>query len=291
MSATDYLWIYGLAEACAVTLLAAVVFGLAWWRLYRERMASLRTCRAIAERIRTDIDALGDGQLGGARVAYLESLARPFASGNIAELAVWNEILDDFQRAFPASGETDAAAPDTGRECAPPRSDGQTAGEEAVETAALDADIDQVLEQYQVSLSSFSTNRGDIANLTTKCRQLEGANRELRQRLETASKSDLTDHLLQELSTVEQSNIDFMRMLSESDQHQNALATELERLEASIHHLKSCNQRYRKLVQEILLERDSLAEQKKQLLAQVERLNRTYDSLRLEYIKLYRVTH
>ncbi|MFD2111426.1 hypothetical protein [Thiorhodococcus fuscus] len=301
MTEQDYFLIYALVEFCAATLIAAVVLGFKWWRLYRRQVELTRTCKMIAQRISKEIAELGGGRAegaahGDARVAFLESLAKPFETRDIADALAWNLVLDDLHHVFYEWGRKQ-------EEAIPPTDDAgyRVSGEKGTPVAApdlreylglnrLDSGIDDLLAQYETSQSSFSANRGDIGTLTEKCRQLDSANRELRLQLKSAKKSDLGAPLNQYLDSIERQNADLMNLLAESDQHQNTLGLELERLATRILSLKSTNQEYRKLVQEILLERDSLAEQKRQLLVQIQRMNRSYSSLRLEYSKLYRST-
>ncbi|EXJ14079.1 coiled-coil domain-containing 22 family protein [Imhoffiella purpurea] len=299
MTETDYLWTYGLAEFSAVSLIAALVFGINWWRLHKRQKKLRRTCKAVSNRIAKEIEAFGRDRMEGRPrgddpVAFLEFLAKPFDAGDIAEAAIWKSVMDDLHRLLQVccskhGVSRDIASP-VSVEKDPSLAGGLALGEYP-ELDGLETGIDDLLDQYQASLSSFSENRNDIGNLTDKCRQLESANKELRHKLEKNARSDLTEQLIQDLDAIEQQNLDLRQLLSESSQHQNALGAEMDQLAEKILSLKSINQEYRRLVQETQLERDSLAEQKRQLLGQLERMNRTYSSLRLEYLKLYRITH
>jgi len=302
MTEHGYLWVYGLAEFCAVTSIAALVFGINWWRLHKRQAKMRRTCKAVSNRIAKEVESFGNVREAGAHRddprALLESLARPFDE-EIAEAAAWKSVLDDLHHLIQVwDREQVASSVPAHAESAPAtlgKASASLVGASDIPAYpgddGLDTGIDDLLDQYEASLSSFSANRDDISNLTDKCRQLESTNKELRHKLDTTSQSDLTEQLIQDLDAIEQQNLEFQTLLSESSQHQNVLGIELDQLATKILSLKSINQEYRKLVQETQLERDSLAEQKKQLLRQLERMNRTYSSLRLEYLKLYRVTH
>ena len=164
------------------------------------------------------------------------------------------------------------------------------AGEE-FSAQALDFDVDALLEQYQVGLATFSASRETTAELKRKCLSLERTKRNLRSRVESLSHPDSSVRLREAIDELESNNSELLQLVHDTERHYNALALEFSEIEKKTHNLRLTVVDYRKLVQALLLERDSLAEQKKQLIAQVGSLNRNYDSLRLEYFKLYRINH
>lgn len=300
MDLNHYVWIYGLAEALAVTLVLAVVFGVKWWRLRQERQRLAQTCKLIARAIKEDIEAnqyksTSRPELRNGRIGYLKALFKPFRSGRLDDEDAWREVLESLDQCFDglrqstraATGKQEPVPPAIGAKS--PALDTEAAASRA--TLETNADIDGLMNQYQISLSALNANRQVSADLQNRYVQLEQANEELRAQL---GSSETGGPLRQMLDTFEQRNLEFMQIAFSAERNQAILQQELNALEEHIHNLNVTIKNSRKSAHKLLLERDALTEENQRLIEHqqstdklVVRLNRNYDALRREYTKLY----
>lgn len=291
MSPTHYVWIYGLAEALALSLVLTALFGIQWWRLRRDRQKMEPTCRAIAGMLKEEIDRIKNRPtarpgLRKSQTAYLTALSKPFKQRQLVDEDAWKAVVENLGQCFDDLTRTTQEMSEPDHPSALDASD-DTAG---LSTAELDLGIDSLLTGYQTGKSAIETNREATAELKRNYQQLQLANRNLRQKLQM----DKNSELWQLFETYERENAVFMKTLSAKERNYNLLVKEFEALRERLQHLQATIDNYRKSVHKLLLERSGLDEENKQLREQrevtdrlVTRLNRNYDTLRNEYTKLF----
>lgn len=306
MDLSYYVWIYGLAEALAATLVLTVVFGVKWWRLRQERQRLAQTCKLIASAIKDDVEAsqypsTNRPELRKGRAGYLKALFKPFRSGRLDDEEAWKDVLESLDQCFDELRQTTRSAADNAQQApAPPAArtsalDGLAASLASSETGA---DIDGLLNHYQASLSALNASRQFSTDLQNHYSELQRASEELRMQLGSGAYSEMSGPLRQMLDTFEQRNADFMQIAFSAERNQAILQQELNGLEERIHNLNVTIKNSRKSAHKLLMERDALAEENQRLIEHqqstdrlVARLNRNYDALRREYTKLYEGSH
>ncbi|MBK1717938.1 hypothetical protein [Thiocystis violacea] len=305
MSLNEYMWIYGLAEALALTLIVAIVLGVKWWRLRREH----RRWR----RARARIDGLIEGAIEGARakqtdrpelrdsrIASLRALSDPFKQDPIVEEEAWRQALGAIDRCFEALGETTASLAAANHRKAVPTHDtsspesGQAPEDDGLASPGMESDVEALLEQYRLGRSTISSNREAGGDLKQKYRDLLVVNQSLRSRIDNLAPTDETDSLREELDAFLRSNLAFMRAALTAERNFNLLEQQFDEFEGRIDNLQATINTYRKAVHKLVSERDQLDEEQHQYLIQLDlkdkviaRLNRNYEALRREYAKIY----
>jgi len=303
LNPTDYFWFYGLIELALILLVIAMLFALAWWRLWRERRRLKQVCRRV--------DVLCSQALQGARderlavderqqthLACLQSLRTPFRRQQLADDALWSDLLNQIQDLAKAGAyveRVEVAAPSVAVE-SPAEEAEQSDSEEAVE---LDQQIETVYAQYQAGRQALLATREAKAELEQRYAELLDADQQLSQRLQNLKRDESEiSWLRRELDHFVRSNQDFMRAAVTSECSQRALESEFSALVERIGAMQDSLTRYRQSNHKLLLDRDALAEERKRLLMQlkmnerlVARLNRNYNALHREYTRLYESTH
>ncbi len=300
-SVSQYVWIYGLAEALAVSLFLTAVCGFNWWRLRQSHQQSEQMRKAIAAMIKDRISELDSAsntrpELQRIELESLQALLKPFRKQQFNNEEVWKAVLESLERSVrEAMRVTHAPAEKLAQ--------GITQiAESAIEdedpdlfsASKLDTGIEDLLAQYQVGKSAIGTNQDATADMKHHYQQAQLANRELRRKLNLENNAEL----LQIFDTYERSNAAFMKTLSVKERSYNLLVKEYESLQEHIHNLQVTISNYRKSVHKLVGERSTLSEENKQLQEQISvtnqligRLNRNYDALRNEYTKLFDTTH
>lgn len=290
-------WIYLLAEALLVSLGLAGFFGYRWWRLHSERRLLIRICEQVSAHLGEAIaaaqnDPLHRPELRQAEVACLSALLPPFSDLRLADVAAWDDIFAGLHTTFdvlgrqltPLPAEADAAGP---MEDAP----------EGFCPEELDQALAGLLNQHDQGLATLVASRDVTVDMKRKCEDIRQAHHNLRVNLESVAKLDRGGQLQPLLTDIEKSNLELQQMVFSLERAQGSLGPQLEALGQQVHNLQATVQNYRKSLPKLVLERDSLAEEKKELLKQLEakiklvdRLNRNYEVLRREYTKLYQAT-
>ena len=291
MTPAHYVWIYGLAEALALSLVFTALFGIQWWRLRRERQKFERSSRAIAGIFKEEIARLNNKptarpELRGSLEACLSAFSKPFKKRQLADEEAWKTVVENVGHCFDDLQRTTQGVSATGHPSGLDASDDMA----GLSDTELDSGIDSLLTGYRAGTSAIETNREATAELKRNYQQLQLANRNLRQKLQV----DKNSELWQLFDTSERSNAVFMRTLSVKERSYNLLVKEFEALREHVHNLQATIGNYRKSVHKLVLEQSGLAEENRQLHEQQEvttrlvtRLNRDYDTLRNEYTKLF----
>jgi DNA repair exonuclease SbcCD ATPase subunit len=313
MNLDYYFWIYGLAEALALSLVAAVVFGFKWWGLRRERHQMERVCQEVLGSLEEELEAarkdpMRRPELRDGRVACFHALSAPFQRGRFCEAEAWQDTLDILNRSFDelARSTLPSLPPEAtpAAEAIESRPSGKGAGsDEEPEVGAgfacpeLETEIDLLLTQHNRGVATLAASRGVAVDMKRKCEDIRLANQNLRVKLESVVKQDRSGQILQMLDEIELSNHDLQQMMFATERHHSNLGPQIDALGQQIRNLQLTVKNYRKSLQKLLLDRDALAEEKKEFVKQleaktklVERLNRNYDALRREYTKLYEAT-
>lgn len=298
-SFSHYVWIYGLAEALALSLALTVLFGIGWWKLRQERKRMELTCTAIAGMLKEEIieikrEATAWPGFRDSRLACLRALSQPFKKRRLGDETLWKTVAAMLNQCFDTLVSQSARqSSEPGSALEATASEESDADDEGLSGVALNAGVDTLLASYQVGQSVIATNRETTTELKRHYRQLQIANQNLRKELE----ADKTTELWQIFDTYERSNATFMKTLSAKERNYNILVKEFEGLQGNIHNLQTKIANYRKSAHQLLLEKSALTEENKQLIEQHEvtdklvvRLNRNYDTLRNEYTKLFETT-
>lgn len=315
MKPTDYLWFYGLIELSLVLFIIALVSGLAWWRLWRERRSLKQACRRVDALCSQALEACREhpadfSEQQRLHLACVQALRTPFRRQQLADEGLWGELLSQIQHLVDSAPERAAvvaassSAPDTtpwprGAEAEVVGSDGAEADDEADDGADVDQRIDTVLAQYKTGMRTLSDSREVSEDLQERYAQLQSADQRLAQHLhESAFRDDAErTRLLQELDQFARSNEAFMQAATANERGLHALEIELDLLNQRLHEMRESFTRHRQSTHKLLLDRDALAEERKRLLMQlkmnerlVSRLNRNYNALHREYTRLYEAT-
>lgn len=285
-SFANYVWIYGLAEALALAVLAAIVFGVKWWRLQQQRNKLTRTCHAIAAMLREEIakkksHMTTTHESRDYQIACLQTLMQPFQKKTVDEEQVWKNVLNNLDNHFDELLRTtcDLAALKNDDEI------NFTHGSEFLEedyaevdnelsSLKMDADIDAILSQYQIDMETLAANQKLNEELKQKYQNLEHANQDLQSEINEITQLELNSPLGQQLDAFRKSSLEFMRQASVAKSHCNSLSQQIDVLEAHLHHHQVNINHYRKSVHKLLINRDTLAKEKKQLIAQIKETNR-----------------
>lgn len=312
MSSEDYyFWLYGLAEALALCLVAALVFAYKWWKLFQASRRLERACFTMASLLeqrgeRARQDAMQGKPLQEDWAMSCKALAALFAQQRLEDAEAWEAVLGTLglsiaklaprepQPPAPQSGPTETVAY---LEASAPMEDGAVPPAAGLAMPELDAEIGRLLDQHSRGMATLDESRSTAADLRRKCEEIRLANQNLRAKLESVAKQDRTGQLRQILDEVEQSNLDLQQMAFAAEHQHKGLGAQLDALGQQIHNLQLTIRNYRKSLQKLLLERDALVQENKEHLKQleaktrlIERLNRNYDALRREYTKLYEAT-
>jgi hypothetical protein len=290
-----YISIYGLAEALAVSVLLTLFFGIQWWRIRRKQKIHEQFCDAILNRFKEEIlriqaqsnlrPELRDGQL-----AALKAIAVPLKNCQLNSPVVWEKVVRHLEHYFeylaqlvpknmlPQAGGTAQKTEHT------IIIDGIPANEQ------LDLAIDDLLAHYQAAASAIVINQEAAAEMKHSYEQLQFSNQELRAQIQADRDKDIWE----KFDAYEQSNAAFMRALSVKERNYKILIKEHESLQIHIHNLNVRINEYRKNTHQLILKQDALTEENKLLREQqestnhlVSRLNHDYDTLRIEYTKLF----
>ncbi|MBK1723158.1 hypothetical protein CKO23_12990 [Thiocystis violacea] len=299
------MWIFGLAEALAVVLIAAIVFGVKWLRLRRERKrASARIAALIAAEIAETKTGRGcRAALRDAHLAFLTALSLPFRKDRVGDEDVWEWVLDTFARNVQQLEQITDDRSATGRKPlsggADPREIRRARFDHAHPPAEPipDLEIESLLAGLRNRLFERDADGKAAEGIKIKYAQLERAHEDLKARLESNAKLDPTGELREELDEARRYSLEFMQTAARSKRNFNILSQEHEVLEEHVEQLSWVLEHNRHSAHHLLVERDSLAEENKQLTVRlemkdrhIEQLNRNYTILRREYNQLYGVT-
>lgn len=300
MTLSHYVWVYGLAEALALVLILAIVLGVKWWRLRKERQAWLTLAQRVDHLLEDEITRVRDtptkrSELRDGWIATLLALSKPFRTERLTEEAVWQEAVGAIQRCFEglahATASPNASPPARQPETAPVQI--QDAG---FDSPSMDTDLDALLQGYQEGRSALSSNQSTGSELKVKYSELKQISEGLLARVESIGRGGEVDVLAlrQELDVFMQSNLAFMQAAHNAERNINFLEQQFDDFEGRIHNLQVTVNNYRKSVHKLVTERDLLIEEKQQFITQLElkekviaRLNRNYETLRREYTKIY----
>ncbi len=311
MNFNYYLWLYSLAEALALSVVVAAIFGFKWWGLRKQSSRLEHARKEVLARLDREIAGCGKYpprrlELREGRIACFKALSAPFQVGKLGEAGVWREVLDDLGRSFDKLAQAAPPSPPPGlpplvtAEESEPAEKAEESDTEEVENfdyPELDTEIDALLSQHERGVATLSANRKVTGDLKRKCEEIRQANQNLRDKLASVAKQEHGGQLQRMLDEVEQSNLDLQQMVFATERHHSNLGPQLDALGQQIRNLQLTIRSYRKSLQKLLLDRDALAQEKKELIKQLEaktklaeRLNRNYDALRREYTKLYEAT-
>jgi hypothetical protein len=302
MTLSHYVWIYGLAEALALILIIAIVLGVKWWRLRRERQVWLGFSERIARLIEDELARVRHKQsdrpeLRDGRIATLRALYKPFQDERLIEDQAWEETVSLIDRCFDGLAQTthNSAARPTVAPVVPPTAPVHDVGTSAV-PEDTDSDINALLQQYQAGRSALSSNQSSGSELNQKYQEMLDLQDGLMARIKAASKGGVVDMvaLQQELDTFVQSNLSFMQAAHNAERNVNLLEQQFDEFEDRIHNLQVTINNYRKSAHKLVTDRDALLEEKQQFISQLElkekviaRINHNYETLRREYTKIY----
>lgn len=298
MTLSHYVWIYGLAEALALVLIVTIVLGVKWWRLRKERQDWLRLAERIDHMIVDEIARARDTrtkrpELRDGWIATLHAIAKPFRHERLAEEAAWQEVFGAIDRCFDGLARS---APNPIAPTAKPETTAIQFQADALSSPNMEADIDDLLQQYQQGRSAISASQFTEVDLKSKYSELKQISEGLLARIATIGQGGDVDVLAlrQELDLFMQSNLAFMQAAYNAERNINSLEQQFDDFEGRIHNLQVTVNNYRKSVHKLVTERDLLIEEKRQLITQLElkdkviaRLNRNYETLRREYTKIY----
>lgn len=300
MQLTHYVWIYGLAEALVLVLILAIVLGIKWWRLRKERRAWLTLTQRVEHLIVDEIARVRDTrtnrpELRDGWIATLHALSKPFRHERLTEDEVWQEVIGAIDRCFEGLARTTAspgAQPARHPETAPAPS-----REAGFDSPDMESDIDALLQHYQQGRTVLSDNQSNGGDLKIKYQDLKLVSDNLLDRIAAIGQGSEVDVLAlrQELDVFMQSNLAFMQAAHNAERNLNFLDQQFDDFEGRIHNLQITVNNYRKSVHKLVTERDLLIEEKQQYITQLElkdkviaRLNRNYETLRREYTKIYK---
>ncbi|WP_200153255.1 hypothetical protein [Chromatium okenii] len=303
MNLTYYISVYSLAEALVLSIILTLFFGIQWWRIRRVHHHYEAFCAAGLALFKQDIQRLhafpnARTELQDSHIAVLKMLAAPFKTEQLQTLAAWEHILQQLEQHYEHLAQvTQSRAP---HPIAHAQSDCDLAScnhdelhHSGIATEQLDAAVGELLSQYQATTATIALNQEATAEIKHNFEALQLANQELRSRIQVNQDREIRE----KLDAVEQSNAAFMRALAVKERNYKLLIKEHETLQIHIHNLQISITEYRKAVHKLLLKQDSLIEENKLLREQndsttklVGQLNRSYDTLRNEYTKLFETT-
>ena len=317
MNLSQYVLLFTLAEALAVTGVLAVVLGLKWWRLRQRAGRTLKAERMIKRLLRAEIAKQEDKpnprpEVRTAHLACLKVLTLPYSEQRLDDEPTWTRVLSTFEQCFEAleqpsgarAGSRSAAPVDDSEPAQPgatPDSDPDSdpAPDDALDasaSAALDAKMEALRGQYRRSISSLGADQETVAELRSKYAQLHEINQSLRSKLEALGQHDDTSELRQALEQAERCNLELMQAALGSKRNFNIMTQHCQALDDHVERLQTSIKGYRKSAHKLLLEREAHTEEIKALATQlemrerlVERLNRNYKVLRDEYNRLHGV--
>lgn len=299
MNAVDPVWIYVLVEVLVISLGLTGFFGYRWWCLHAERQLLIRICEQVAADLAETIaairnDPLRRPELRNAEIACLSALTPPFADLKLADVGAWDDIFASFHATF------DQLARQLTPLLAEPSTEDANLGEDdatPVDPQELDSALAGLLAQHDQGLATLNASREVTVNMKRKCEDIRQAHHNLRVNLESVSKMDRSGQLQPLLADIEKSNLELQQMVFSLERAQGSMTPQLEALGLQVRNLQATVQNYRKSLPKLVTERDSLAEENKDLNKQLEakiklvdRLNRNYEVLRREYTKLYQAT-
>lgn len=307
MSLSNYIWILGLAEALAVSLVAAFVFFLKWRRLRRKLEDIAQGSAKIADLLDREIAGIEEGSgrdlaSWDARATYLRALTIPFRRKQVCDEKAWEDVLETLRRCFEGFArpplEHSQAPALTGSDAELHEKSPAVEDEaESLEVPDLRVHLDALIQGYRLSRSTLDTSRKSMTELQIKYLHLQEVNQKLQTQLDAIAGADATGELREELDEARRCSLDLMRAAAVSKRNFNILTQQCDVLEQHIDQLQATIRGYRTSVRELIVERDSFAEETKDLMEQlelrerlVERLRHNYDLLRQEYDKLYGVT-
>ena len=300
MTLSHYVWIYGLAEALALVLILAIVLGVKWWRLRKERQAWLTLAQRVDHLLEDEITRVRDtptkrSELRDGWIATLLALSKPFRNERLTEDLAWQEAVGAIGRCFEGLARTTL---NLGTQ--PPTLKPETVPapfvDEGFDSPSMESDIDALLQNYQEGRSALSSNHSTGSELKVKYSELKQISEGLLARIESLGHGGEVDVLAlrQELDVFMQSNLAFMQAAHNAERNINFLEQQFDEFEGRIHNLQVTVNNYRKSVHKLVTERDLLIEEKQQFITQLElkekviaRLNRNYETLRREYTKIY----
>ncbi|SDX85942.1 hypothetical protein SAMN05421644_11636 [Allochromatium warmingii] len=297
MALNQYVWIYSLAEMLAVVLVVAIVFGIKWWHLRQERRTwlglSVRVERLIDDEIAATNSKHADRpELRDSHLAILCAIAKPFQDERLTEDQAWSEVIGLIDRYITALTQV-TARPTTQRTAAPPAATPaeQTAANAAAESREVEL-INGMLQQCQRGRSTLPEGE----NLQRTYQDMIQTQEQLMARVRAAREGcqlDM-DALQADLTTATENNSAFMQAAHTTERNIQQLEQIFEDFEARIHNLQVTINTHRKSAQKLITERNSLQQDKELLLGQlaikekiIARLNRSYETLRREYVKIY----
>lgn len=300
MMLNQYVWLYSLAELLAVVLLVAIVFGIKWWRLRRERRTWLGLSERIERLIDNEIAATNSKhadrpELRDSHLAILCAIAKPFQDERLTEDQAWSEVIGLIDRYMTALTQV-TARPTNQRTAAPPAATPaeQTAANEAAAAAESQEFelINGMLQQCQRGRSTLPEGE----NLQRTYQDMIQTQEQLLARVRAAREGcqlDM-DALQADLTTATENNSAFMQAAHTTERNIQQLEQIFEDFETRIHNLQVTINTHRKSAQKLITERNSLQQDKELLLGQlaikekiIARLNRSYETLRREYVKIY----
>ena len=298
MTLSHYVWIYGLAEALALVLIVTIVLGIKWWRLRKERQDWLKLAERVDQMIADEIARARDTrtkrpELRDGWIATLHAIAKPFRHERLAEEAAWQEVFSAIDRCFEGLARIAPSPAATAK----PETSTILLQEAGLSSPNMEADIDDLLQQYQQGRSAIASSQSTDVDLKSKYGALKQVSEGLLARIATVGKGGGETDMLalrQELDLFMQSNLDFMQAAYNAERNINSLEQQFDDFEERIHNLQVSVNNYRKSVHKLVTERDLLIEEKQQFITQLElkdkviaRLNRNYETLRREYTKIY----
>lgn len=300
MTSGYYVLLYGLAEALTLSLVLTILFAVLWWKQRHALMKLRRTSKAIANLLKAKLAKLDQApttrpELRATRLMFLDALAQPFSKRLFGEESAWIEALDNLEHCFDELPEIVGDALDAGAQGVPAAlAPGAAHSTDEALSGQLDSGIEAILARNAAGVAAIKANREATAELKRNYEQLQMANQELRMKLQ----ADKTGELWQAFEAQEQSKAAFMQTLAVKERSYKLLVQEYEGLQVHLQNLQTTIGSYRKSVHKLLLERDTVTEENKQLREQhdasnklVARLNRNYDGLRKQYNELFELTH
>ncbi|GEM_PF-6825059 len=305
MNLTYYISVYSLAEALILSLVLTLFFGVQWWRMRRTQRQYEQICEAVTALFKQEVHRLQEVpntriELRENHVAVLKMLAAPFKTRQLFSLSHWEkviqkldhyyEILAQVTQYHPVHPTTHATA---GLFEFAATSNADELHHSGLVTERLDSAVDDLLSQYQTATTAIAANQEAVMEMKQHFEAMQLANQELFARVQNSRDRELRE----KLDAFAQSNEAFMRALAIKERNYKILVKEHEELQVHIHNLQVSITEYRKAVHKLLLKQDDLLEENKLLREQndsttklVGQLNRSYETLRHEYTKLFETT-
>lgn len=309
MNLSHYIWIFALAEALAVSLILVAVLGFKWLRLRRERKEFARASEKISALFAGEIAKAKDRParrpaLQSTRLAYLTALSLPFKKRQVSDEQAWQNVLDTLARSFDELEKTTSNGFKTGtalkqgetdmRETPPASSVEQV---EELTAPTLDTDIENLISGFRRRQSALDADWKTTEDLTVDYERLQRAHENLHSKLDSDSQLDSDGQLLREIDDAKRHSQEFMQAATKLKRNFNILTQEYEGQEEHIEELHTAIKHYRQSVHHLVIDRDGLAAEKKELMDQlqtkekrIEKLKRDITLLRHEYNQLYGVT-